>query len=263
MDNRINFRWLGALGIELKVDNKILLIDPFLSRPPFHRIFFGRVKPDQTLLSTYIQKADYILISHPHWDHIMDVPEIVRNTKASVYGSKNSCAILEISGVPGDSIHLINPLDTIALRPFLITVHEVQHTQIPFSKVFTGSLAPGLKFPLRLQDYKMDICYSFQIQAGGINIQVGIEPHLPTDVLLISIHEEYSVYSLVKSIQPNLVIPVHWDNFMRSIDKPLTELHKPGGVNLKTFSRIVKTISPRTNILIPQLFESYSLDIYK
>ena len=228
MDKKINFRWLGVQSIELRVDDKILLIDPFLSRPPFHRIFFGRVKSDQTLLSTYIQKADYILISHPHWDHLMDVPEIVRNTKASVYGSKNACAILEISDVPGHSIHLINPIETITLSPFLITVHEVQHTQIPFSKVFNGSLTPGLKFPLRLRDYKMDICYSFQIQVGGINLQVGIEPHLPTDILFISLQEEASIYSLLKSNQPHLVIPVHC-----------------------------------TNILIPRLFEIYPLGIYK
>lgn len=263
MNNRINFRWLGVQGIELRVDDKILLIDPFLSRPPFHRLFFGRVKPDHDLLATYIQKADYILITHPHWDHIMDVPEIVRNTKASVYGSKNACALLEICGISQQSIHRINPLETLALNPFLIFIHKVQHDQIPFSKVFNGSLNPGLKYPLRLRDYKMDICYSFQIQVGGINFQVGKEPHLPTDILFVSLQDEASIYSLLQSNRPQLVIPVHWDNFTRRIDKPLTELHKPGGVNLKTFSRIVKTISPSTLILIPQLFETYPLDIHK
>ena len=34
-------RWLGVAGIELRVNKQILVIDPFVTRPPFRRMWFG------------------------------------------------------------------------------------------------------------------------------------------------------------------------------------------------------------------------------
>ena len=65
--------YLGHGCISIKVNNKILLIDPFVSANP---------------LATHIDinelKADFILITHAHQDHILDVESIVTRTGAKI-----------------------------------------------------------------------------------------------------------------------------------------------------------------------------------
>jgi len=47
----LELRWLGVAGIELRVNEQILVIDPFVTRPPFRRMWWGRVRSDVEPLS--------------------------------------------------------------------------------------------------------------------------------------------------------------------------------------------------------------------
>ena len=67
-------RWLGVAGIELRVIEQILVIDPFVTRPPFRRMWLGRIRSDLVLAATTVPHGDFVLVSHTHWDHVMDVP---------------------------------------------------------------------------------------------------------------------------------------------------------------------------------------------
>ncbi len=87
MDHTVWFRWLGVAGIELRVNEQILALDPFLTRPPFRRMWFGRVRSDSALVVTTIPQCNVILITHAHHDHLMDVPEIIQQTGATAYGA--------------------------------------------------------------------------------------------------------------------------------------------------------------------------------
>src|SRR5258707_12404259 len=91
MDTTVGMRWLGVAGIELSVDGRTLLIDPFVSRPPARRLWAGRVASDGALVAEKVPRGAVVLVTHAHWDHIMDVPEVARRTGAPVYGSPNAC----------------------------------------------------------------------------------------------------------------------------------------------------------------------------
>ncbi len=73
-------RWLGVAGLEFTLGDHTLLIDPFLSRPPLRNVFMGRVYSDIQLIKEKIKKADHILITHAHYDHLLDVPAIATQT---------------------------------------------------------------------------------------------------------------------------------------------------------------------------------------
>ena len=78
-ENEIAIFWLGNASFAIKTDRgKIIYIDPYLSNYAeklygFKRIFPSPIKPPQV-------KADYILISHEHGDHLdMDsIPQIMK-----------------------------------------------------------------------------------------------------------------------------------------------------------------------------------------
>ena len=80
----ISFRWLGAAGIELETSGEVLLVDPYLTRIPLWKTLFGRIQPDMSAVQS-IEKCDYILVTHSHFDHLLDVPPIVLKTGAIVY----------------------------------------------------------------------------------------------------------------------------------------------------------------------------------
>src|SRR5450756_1895909 len=74
------FQWLGTAGFRITCGDKVILIDPYLTRNE-------RARPVQELRPADMADADYIFISHGHFDHIADVPEIMETADAEVYCS--------------------------------------------------------------------------------------------------------------------------------------------------------------------------------
>ena len=67
----MNIRYLGHAGFEIKMNDQTLVFDPFVTpNPAAKHINIGDIK------------ADYILITHAHGDHIADV-EAIANANSS------------------------------------------------------------------------------------------------------------------------------------------------------------------------------------
>lgn len=69
----MQFTYYGHSCFSVNVRNKHLLFDPFIT---------GNELAKHIDINTI--KADYILISHGHGDHIADAPAIARNTQATI-----------------------------------------------------------------------------------------------------------------------------------------------------------------------------------
>jgi L-ascorbate metabolism protein UlaG (beta-lactamase superfamily) len=68
----LSLTWLSHGGWLIQSSNHKILLDPFVSQPPN-----SPVSKDELA-------ADFILVSHGHFDHINDVPDIARRTGAPV-----------------------------------------------------------------------------------------------------------------------------------------------------------------------------------
>lgn len=64
--------WLGHGSWAIKADSSTILLDPFLDESPTAPVKAVEVE------------ADYILVSHGHFDHVADVAAIANRTKATV-----------------------------------------------------------------------------------------------------------------------------------------------------------------------------------
>lgn len=261
-------RWLGVAGIELQVEDRVLAIDPFFTRPPLRRLFAGHVSPDRALIARHLARCDYVLVTHPHWDHFLDVPEVVRATGATAFGSPNACRLLSALGVPERQAHRIGVGDRLTLGPFRVEVLPGEHGRTPVDWLINGPLAPTPRPPLRLRDYKMDRCFSFLIEAGGLRLRHLAGPARPADVLtLVPAAGWVLSLALFDAVRPRVVIPLHWDNLFR----PLSQGLRPGlpalvralppfrQMDPRRLKRLIERRAPATRVLLPTLFTSYDL----
>lgn len=268
MNNNLQFRWLGVAGIELTFKDQILTVDPFLTRPPFRSVLWGRLRPNQTLTARHLPRCDSILVSHSHYDHLMDVPAIAQQTGAAVYGSTSTCQIASLLGLPENQIHEVSAGSLLRLGEFEIEVHSTDHIRMPVDRWINGPLAPDLRSPLRLRDYRMDCCFAFLIKVGGMRILFN-KQNIPADVLLFAPLRDAAAYvPVLENVQPKVVIPIHWDNFFRPLDKPLQPLPQPPkflwpGLNSQRpgdFKHQIEILALKVKIHIPALFEPLRLD---
>jgi len=85
---KITFYGHASLGIQ--IENIHILVDPFIS---------GNPKASHINIETL--KADYILITHAHQDHILDVETIAKRTNAVVVSNFEIVSYFEKLGIEG------------------------------------------------------------------------------------------------------------------------------------------------------------------
>jgi L-ascorbate metabolism protein UlaG (beta-lactamase superfamily) len=69
----VKIRYLGHACFEISTSDKVLYIDPYLTGNPE-----SPIKPSD------VKKADLILVTHDHYDHLGDSVEIARKTNATI-----------------------------------------------------------------------------------------------------------------------------------------------------------------------------------
>jgi L-ascorbate metabolism protein UlaG (beta-lactamase superfamily) len=272
MPDGMNFRWLGAAGVELECGGELLLVDPYLSRVPFRYIFFGTPHPNRELVLRHLSPARAVLVTHPHFDHLMDVPTVCRELGATAYGSPNASALLLAHGISSSKIRIIHPGDNFQEGPFSVDVFSGEHNRIAGIIPHIGPLPKQLNPPLKLSDFRMDCMYFYRVSAGGESILLWntLSPAgaPAADVLVITAsHRPEAWRSVVAKVKPKAAIVIHWDDFFSPLEHPLRPMLAPPrlGEGLlrrmdpHEFAHSLETIFPEEKIYIPDIFQSVEL----
>jgi L-ascorbate metabolism protein UlaG (beta-lactamase superfamily) len=107
----VSLEYMGAAGWRITDGTTVILIDPYLSRiigpPPPGRVFVrapGDTRPaygwddvavpDAAAIESHVKRADFILVTHTHYDHVLDVPHLALTTKATVIGTESTENVL-------------------------------------------------------------------------------------------------------------------------------------------------------------------------
>ena len=156
MQNSVSFRWLGVAGVELTANGRTLVVDPFFSRPPFMRFLFGRIGPNRRLVQEKVISCDYVLVSHAHWDHIMRCAQSNPPHRRPRIRFPEHLPLAGAAGRTRKADCLIRTEDILYLDGFRVEVLPSEHRFIPFLPG-PGPLAPNLRPPLRLRNYRMTL----------------------------------------------------------------------------------------------------------
>ncbi|GAB4479460.1 MAG: MBL fold metallo-hydrolase [Anaerolineales bacterium] len=269
-EDGVFLRWLGVGGIQLRWRNKILLIDPFLTRPSILEVLFRPLVADVILLRREIASAEAILITHAHYDHLMDTAQIIQQTGARAYGSGNVVKLLHATGIPKEKCCLIQSGDSLEINPFKVRVLSGKHIPLPFFSA--KEIPPSVSPPRRVWNYQMDHCYSFFLSNVSPTILIwhSIEPAgaVPAEVLLIDTEIPFSqLEELLRSVNPCLVIPIHWDDFFRPLDAPLKPFFRLpergffhlGRLDILAYADKVRRLLPQGKVYLPQRLQEVKL----
>lgn len=245
----IQARFFGTTTIELTDGKTTLMTDGFFSRPnPFKLLFTAFASDEQrinrSLAAGQVKTIDALLVSHSHHDHAMDTGLVALKTGAVVYGSPSVGQIVKGQNLPDSRFHAISDGDRVTLGDFKVTFYETPHSKGVCSA--TGGIHDILHPPARLSDYKLDENFSLYIEHGrdtmlivpSGNYRPGKFRNLKADTVFLGIggmrkQPDSFIQSywneVVRATGARQVILIHWDNFTRPLDKPLSPL--PSWVN--------------------------------
>jgi L-ascorbate metabolism protein UlaG (beta-lactamase superfamily) len=247
----MKIKWLGTAGFRVDTGNALFLIDPYLSRNP-------RSSPVQVLLPHQISGAGQIFISHGHFDHLSDVPQIMAGDTSCVYCSCTAAETLIRLGVNSNRIcaakqdgysadfdgyraqaffsrHIKFDLPLIARTLNQIGLEAMRllhmHSRYPMGQVLSWRFTIG----------------NFTVQhfgsAGASRSELEHLAAMPLDLLLLPLQGHTRIFDValeyVRILKPRMVIPHHQDNFY----PPISTL-----INVQPFAAMVHKICPKTDV---------------
>ncbi len=271
--DEVEVTWLGTAGLVVRHRGSVLLVDPFVSRPGLGATLARPLTADVDAIRRHVPQADAIVCSHSHHDHVLDVPEIARLTGALVVGSDASANLCRGYGLPASQIIEVSAPQTLVIGPFRVTFRPSMHGRAVAGRVpLVGTIPPGIRPPLRTNQYRNDTTFGVLIEAGegdsAVSVfHLGSADFLPEtvrgircDLLLPCMMGRHRrpafTHDLLAAVRPRAVIPIHFDDFFTPLDQPIRELP---GADLAGFRNEVLRTGFACRLRILDLLESFRL----
>lgn len=234
----LDLEWLGTAGYRITYEGRTVLVDPYLSRATLGDVARRRqLLPDATRIDAHLGdpgEVEGVLVGHTHFDHAVDVPELVRRHRCPALGSVSLERLLALHGL-GDRAVVVEPQRDYELGPFRVRFVPSRHSKllaglaVPSAGELTCEHLEGLTAPA----YRCGQVWGIRIEVAGIVLYHQgsadvIEDELPSgavDVFLAGIAGRYAspgyVATMLRHLRPDLVVPGHYDDFFRPLDAPM------------------------------------------
>ena len=237
----VRVTYLGTNGYQFQFGRHALLVDPYFSRVDLLSIALGsRLQPDMPRIAEGMRhlapKAEAILVTHGHFDHLLDVPAIMSRTHAHLIASASAVDLAKRAGA--SSGNTVTAEDVRRVGPWKIRVLPAMHDRlfgkVPFNQPETHGSGP----PQHPADWICGEPLAFLIEVGGqlIYIDSGgtpaqLPPHERVDLAILGMalpDSRARLPAALERLQPRYFLPSHQDNFFRPLDAgfqfgPLTD----------------------------------------
>ncbi len=113
--------WLGCATFRLTLGELVVYLDAYVDRVP--------AAPPVGVTTADIERADWILVGHSHFDHLWGAETIARNTGATIVGSYETVRVMEQHGVPISQLVPVAGGERVRLSPDVTaSVFPSQHS---------------------------------------------------------------------------------------------------------------------------------------
>lgn len=284
----IRLTHLGAAGWEITASGTTILLDSYLSRlryrgrfgtldtPPLPgdtRRVFGlddNLVPDTAAIDAHITRADFIMHSHSHFNHTLDMPYIARKTGATVVGTESTTTLARAGGVRESQLITVRAGEDYDFGAFSVKVIPSLHSALNGKHYFDSGVVPrDVRGPRRMASdveggtlaYLLRLAGRRILWFGSMNYIEREVAGLRSDVAMIAAaRQRLEIYEYTSRLLralgfPRLVFATHWDEQSLPYGAPQDERLREAEV----FISEVKAASPRTRVIVPRHFESHVL----
>jgi L-ascorbate metabolism protein UlaG (beta-lactamase superfamily) len=271
----VTIRWTGAAGLEFTHEGRTILLDPYLSRKGRIDLLFRPLSPVFSAIDAYVKRIpgtlSAMIVSHTHFDHALDVPDLARRFPVPVVGSRSLDALLGMQGMTG-RVRVCEGGERVELPGGdVVTLIRSRHGRVALGRVpFPGEIRPGGRPPLRAGAYGHGTVFLPRLEIGGRVILVAgsadfIESEVEgvrCDVLFLCVPgwRRVPAYTdrLPALVRPRMIVPFHHDDFTRPLNPDMTAPSLP----LQGLTGFVERLSrraPQAEVRLVQTFEALNL----
>jgi L-ascorbate metabolism protein UlaG (beta-lactamase superfamily) len=246
----VRVTYLGTNGYQFEFKGHALLVDPYFSRVDLLSVALGsRIQPNAARINDGLRhlapKADAILVTHGHFDHLLDVPAVMTKTRARLIASASSVDLAKRAGASsGDAV---KPGDVRRIGPWKIRVLSATHDRlfgkVPFDRPpsqagLSAEASAKAEPPQRAADWICGEPLAFLIEVNGQRIYLdsgGTPAQLPpnerVDLAILGMalpDSRARLAAALARLRPRYVLPSHQDDFFRPLSAgfqfgPLTD----------------------------------------
>jgi L-ascorbate metabolism protein UlaG (beta-lactamase superfamily) len=279
----------GAAGWSITDGEMVFLLDPYLSRIRFKGRRFGPTdatevpddprtvirmdEPPVTNTATvdaHVPRADYVMLSHSHFNHCMDVPYIAKKTGAVVIGTESTVNVAMNNGVPLEQTLAVLGGEDYAFEKFSLRIVPSLHSALSCKLYRDFGTIPATDRALSLDEYVEGGTLAYLLRFAGREILLfgsmnyierEVEGLRPDIALVASAPPRLEIRDYTARLMrclgaPPLVIATHWDDqglpFGAPQDKALAQTGK--------FIEEVHAAAPDTNVIVPRHFQTVVVD---
>jgi L-ascorbate metabolism protein UlaG (beta-lactamase superfamily) len=192
----VKLTYHGHSVFEIKTEQHFLIIDPFLSGNTN-----AKIKPSQV-------KADYIILTHAHGDHLGDAFEIAKNNNATVIAVNELANYASEKGCKAHNMHIGGG-------------HNFPFGRVKFTIAHHGSSSPDGRYMGEPAGVVIAINGKNIYHAGdtGLFLDMRLIGEItPLDAVLVPIGDNFTMgiddaVKAVEFLNPKLAIPMHYNTF--------------------------------------------------
>ncbi|MGI9476705.1 MAG: MBL fold metallo-hydrolase [Hyphomicrobiaceae bacterium] len=279
----------GAAGWSITDGNTTVLLDPYLSRIRFKGRKYGPhdatevpgdARPvvnmngaptiDTATVDARVPRADYVLLSHSHFNHCMDVPYIARKTGAIVIGTESTASVAQNGGVPEEQTIVVKGGEDLEFPELSLKVIPSLHSPLSCKLYRDFGSIPLQHEPLTLDEYVEGGTLAYLLRFAGREILLfgsmnyieremqGLRPDIAVIASApprLDIHD-YTGRLLRAIGKPPLIIATHWDDQ----GLPFGACQDAALSHTTHFVDEVKSVDPSASVIVPLHFQTIEVE---
>lgn len=256
----MEIQWFGTATIKITEGNTALLFDPFISMNP---------NVQCTSIEDYKGTSD-IFITHGHFDHILNIFDVWKLNKSTIYCSTQVADVLLHQGISAHDIRIINHGQVVSIPPFIVKIYKGKHIHIDFPLImktlFSMQILQNLDNFLKIlsltKQMPMGNVFAYEIinqnknilHFGSLNYSADVEyPYTPSMLTLpFQGRDDIATYAIefVKKFMPHTLFLHHFDDTF----PPLSS-----AVDTTKFIEEITRLFPDKLVILPQYGISYTV----